>query len=109
MTAVAADRLAESSPRTIARVTGLLFLITIVTGIVAQGFISGGLIVFGNPAGTATNILAHGRLYHAGFTLYLVEMSAQVATTVLFYQLLRPVSRGVALLALVFGLVGCTI
>ena len=58
---------------------------------------------------TATNILSHESLYRLGFSVYLVEMMCQIATTVLFYQLLKPVSKSVAALALVFGLVGCTI
>ena len=44
-----------------------------------------------------------------GFTLYLIEMTCQVAQMVLFYILLKPVNRNIALLALVFSLVGCTI
>lgn len=36
-------------------------------------------------------------------------MAANIATTAFFYMLLRPVDRTTALLALVVGLVGCTI
>ncbi len=107
--ALTLPRAAESSPRSKARLTGALFLLTILTGIVAQGFISERLVVGGNAAATATNIVSNEPLFRLGFTIYLVEMAAQIAMTVVFYQLLKPVSRSVALLSAVFGLVGCTI
>lgn len=100
---------AGSSPRTLARVIALLFLTTIVLGIIAQGFISERLISFSDPAKTANNILANGALYRTGFTLYMIEMAAQIAQTVLLFYLLKPVNRRIATLAMVFGLVGCTI
>ncbi|HEY2376086.1 MAG TPA: DUF4386 domain-containing protein [Gemmatimonadaceae bacterium] len=97
------------SPRTLARAIALLFLVTIVFGIVAQGLISERLISFRDPARTASNILANETLYRAGFTFYMIEMAAQIAQTVLLFHLLKPVNRPVATLALAFGLVGCTI
>jgi len=102
-------RPAERSPRALGRVIALLFLATIVLGIGAQGFVSERLISFRDPAKTASNILANESLYRTGFTLYMIEMAAQIAQTVLFFHLLKPVNRRIATLALAFGLVGCTI
>jgi hypothetical protein len=92
-----------------ARLAGALLLITMVAGSFAQGFIGGSLIVAGDAARTATNILTHEPLYRLGFAVYLIEMACQIAMTLLFYDLLKPVSRSGALLAATFGLVGCTI
>src|SRR6266567_4781334 len=102
------ERIAESSPRRMARIAGVLYLLTMPTGIFAQFFVSGRLVV-DDPATTAANILTHKQLFQLSFTVYLVEMACQVATTSLFYNLLEPVSRSVSLLAAFFGLVGCTI
>jgi hypothetical protein len=98
-----------SSPRFLARLTGLFFLLTILTGIFAQGFVSERLINFGDAVATATNILTHKGLFQLGFTVYLMEMACQVAMTALFYVLLRPVSRSLSLLSAFWGLTGCVI
>jgi hypothetical protein len=43
------------------------------------------------------------------FAVYLIEMACQITMTVLFYHLLKPVSKSASILAATFGLVGCTI
>jgi hypothetical protein len=99
----------KTSPRLIARVTGLLYLLTILTGIFAQGFVSERLVVSGDAAATATNILTHRSLFEWSFTVYMIEMACQIMTTALFYSLLRPVSRSIALVAAFLSLSGCII
>ena len=99
----------DASPRLTARMAGALYLITILTGVFAQGFVSERLVVPGDAAATATGILAHPSLFQLGFTVYLVEMACQIAMTSLFYDLLKPVSRSVSLLTAFLGLAGCVI
>src|SRR5438270_9826012 len=99
----------ETSPRFKARITGVLYLLTILTGIFAQGFVSGKLVVDGDAAATATNILAHRSLFQLGFASYLIEMACQIVMTALFYDLLKPAGRSVSLVAAFLGLAGCVI
>ena len=87
-TAVMMERITETSPRLKARITGAFYLLTILTGIFAQGFVSGSLVVDGDAAATATNILAHRGLFQLAFAVYLVEMACQIAITALFYEFL---------------------
>src|SRR6202158_147949 len=101
--------LEETSPRLKARITGAFYLLTILTGIFAQGFVSGRLVVDGDAAATATNILTHRGLFQLGFAIYLMEMACQVAMTALFYDLLKPAGRSVSLVAAFLGLTGCII
>ncbi len=97
------------SLKQLSRVTGVFYLLTIVAAIVGQGLITERLVDSKDAAVTAANILAHSDLYWFGFTAYMIEMAAQITTTVLFYELLKPVSRIGSLLATVIGVVGCGI
>ena len=100
---------AESSPSRIARLAGAFYLLTIITGIFAQAFVSGRLVVPTDATATAANILARESFFRLGFTVYLIEMICQIVMTSLLYDLLKPVSRPVALLAAMIGFIGCTI
>ena len=99
----------QTSPRTLARLTGLFFLLTIVGGIVAQAFISQRLVNFSDAAATANNILTNKGLFQLGFSIYLIEMACQVATATFLYQLLKPVNGTIALLAVLLELTGIAI
>jgi hypothetical protein len=102
-------RIADMSPRSLARITGVFYLLTILTGIFAQGYVSGSLVVDGDAAATATNILAHRDLFQLGFAVYLIEMACNVAITAFFYELLKPAGKTVSLLAAFLSLAGCAI
>lgn len=97
------------NPRRTARLTGILFLLTILGGIFAQAFVANRLLVFSDAALTAKNILANRSLFELGFTAYLLEMTCQIASAALFYLLMRPVSRAAALSAAFIELAGCVI
>ena len=108
-TTVMTKRIEEASPCLVARIIGVLYVLTIGTGIFAQGFVSERLVAGGDAVATAANILTHQSLYELGFTVYMIEMACQIAMTALFYVLLKPVNRSVALVELCLGLAGCII
>jgi hypothetical protein len=60
------SRPADFSPKTLARITGALYLLTIVLGAVGES-IHGRLVVGGDASATATNILTHSVLLRLGF------------------------------------------
>jgi hypothetical protein len=99
----------ESSPTARGRLLAALYLFVITTGIIAQAVISDGMEVRGDAAATAANLVADATRWRLGYTIFLLEMVAQVATSMLFYDLLKPVNRSVARLSLILGLTGCGI
>lgn len=101
--------LAESSPSTRGRILAALYPFVIISGITAQVFIADRLVVRDDAARTAANIVANTSLYRLGFTIFMLEMVAQVVVSLLFYDLLKPVNRSVARASAVIGLTGCGI
>jgi len=102
------EQIAEASPRPKARAIGLVYLLYFLTAIFAI-FLTKGLVISGDAAATANNILAHEPLYRSGFAVGLIANAFYIALTALFYGLFEPMNRGISLLAAFFGLVGCTV
>jgi len=99
----------EASPQAYARIGGALYLIIIVFGMFAEGFIAGKLIVSGDAAATAHNILASPSLWSIGLAANLIIPVLAVPLLLIEYLLLRPVDRNLALLALFFNLVSLAV
>jgi hypothetical protein len=102
------ERIAEASPGPRARITGVVYLLYFLTVMSAEFFVKG-LVVSGDATATANNILAHESLLRVGFAINLIATAIYIAVTALFYDLLKPVNRSLALLAAFFSLVGCSI
>ena len=102
------DRTSNAAPLRLARLGGAFYLLMMVTGGLAT-FARNGLIVKDDAAATAANILAHQPAFVASFAAEILVVAWYVVVTALFYQLFKPVSRSVSLLAAFFGLAGCII
>jgi hypothetical protein len=107
-TAVMVDRIAEASPRPRARITSAVYLLYFLTAVSSELFLKG-LVVDGDAASTANNLLAHQPLFRLGLATGLISTACYVAVTALFYDLFKPVNRSLSLLAAFFSLVGCAI
>src|ERR1017187_8886710 len=106
--AVMTERTAEASPHPRARITGVVYLLYFLTAVFGVFFLKG-LVVDGDAAATANNILAHQPLFRLGLATGLISTACYVAVTALFYDLFKPVNRSLSLLAAFFSLVGCAI
>ena len=98
-------RSVEASPQLYARIGGLLYLAIIVIGLFGEAFVRDRLVVSGNPAATAANVLAHESLWRLHIAAELVLLLAATALLMILFVLLRPVSKELALLAVLFNLV----
>ena len=83
------ERMAEGSPQLKARAAGFFWLMVFVAGSLALFLGRGAGVVF-----SAANIVAP---------------LCYIVVTLLLYELLKPVSRSVSMLAAFFGLVGCAV
>ena len=102
-------RITGASPRLYARTAGFLYLIVIVGGVFAEIFVRGRLVVHGDAAATAHNIMAHELLYRWGFAVELFYCVCNVPVTVIFYNLFKVVNRNVTLMMVILDLVVNTI
>ena len=100
--------LSTDSPETTARLAGALWLIVIAVSI-ASLFAAPSVNTNGSAAETAASILAAETPYRLAFALLFVGSLCYLGVTALLYELLRPVSRSVALFGALAGLAGLTI
>lgn len=88
---------------------GICYLLTIIFGALGEVYIPSLFIVTGDAATTAQNIAAAPGIYRLGFACYLIEGICDVGLAWMFYVLLRPVHKEIALLSAFFGLVSMAI
>jgi Domain of unknown function (DUF4386) len=97
-------RIAQASPQTYARVGGVLYLIIIVAGGFAELVVRSKLIVSGDAAATAHNIVTSVSLWRIAFAGELVMLVCDVVLALILYVLLKPIDKNLALLAAFFRL-----
>ena len=103
------DRTVETSPQLYARIAGVLYLIIIVVGIFDEAFVRNRIIVSGDATATAANIRSLESLWRFGIAAEFLLLICAVALTLIFFVLLRPVSKDLALLAVFFNLVSLAV
>jgi hypothetical protein len=82
-----------NSTKKTARLAGVLYLVNGVTGFFSIIYVPGRLIVSGNAAATANNILASERLFRLGIVSELVCAAEFVFLLWVLYRLLGAVNR----------------
>jgi hypothetical protein len=95
----------EFSPQLYARAGGTAYLILIVAGLIGEMFIRNRLIISGDPAGTAHNILMHPLQWRISIASDLIMHICDAVVAMVYYVLLKPVNKNLALVALYLGLV----
>jgi uncharacterized protein DUF4386 len=88
----------------VARLAGALYLVQMATGVFAEVFVRGSLVVRGDPAQTAQNIIDSERFFRLGIASDIVCYTAVLVATWALYVLLRSVDRNLAVLAVLLRL-----
>lgn len=94
----------EMSPQHLARLTGALYILLVVLGMLGPLTLES-MLVAGDPAETAENIAAAGTRFDLSLIAWVVIVAVDVAISVTLYLLLAPVSRAQALVTAAFRLV----
>ena len=97
------------SIRRLTRVAGFLLLISMIAGGFGEMYVPEKFTVLTDAAATAQMIQSFDSLFRLGFASYLVEGLCNVVLVFIFYVLLRPVQKNLALLAAFFGLVSIAV
>ncbi len=87
------------------RLTGLLYLIVIICAGFSQGYVRETLIIAGDPADTANNILQNEGLYRLGLSMDLIAFIIDAVISVLLYQMFKPVNKNLALISAALRLI----
>jgi len=108
---IATDERADvrsASPRQLARIAGALYLVNVLAGAFAIGYVQTTLFAT-DPATTAANIQSHHLLYRSGLAAHVLVTVTNVPLALIFYELFKTVNRRLALLTSFFILVATAI
>jgi hypothetical protein len=95
----------DNSQRTAAKVAGFAGLFTTAIVVFANYGLLNPLVVPGNVAETARNIVGHEQSFRITVTCFLIYSAGVVVLLVALYVILKPINRGLALVGALFRLV----
>src|ERR1017187_4521061 len=85
-----------NSPKRLARISGVLYLLVGIFGGFAEGFVDPKMYVAGNATATARNVVANLGLVHLGVVSHLLDATFFVFLAMTLYVLLQHVHKSVA-------------
>ena len=98
-----------SSPKRLARIAGVLYLIVGIFGGFAFGYVLGKVYAPGDAATTAANVLAHSGLVRFGVVADLLQATVIVFVAMTLYRLLKHVNKNAASAMVILAAIATTI
>jgi hypothetical protein len=98
----------EISVKTYSRAVAIFLILSIFGGWFGEMYVPS-VMLTGDAATTAAQLRANDGLFRLGFAAYLVEAFSDIVLAWLFYVLLKPVHRDLALLSAFFGIVSMSL
>ena len=98
----------ETSVKTYSRAVGIFLILSMIGGWFGEMHVPS-MMMTGDAATTADQLRQNAGLFRLGYAAYLVEAFSDIVLAWLFYVLLKPVHRNLALLSAFFGLVSMAI
>jgi hypothetical protein len=102
------ERISEASPRRLARIAGLLYVVS-AAGALFPELVRSNVIVPGDAAATAHNIRASATLFRLGFVTEVASNITWLPMLMLLYLLFRHVNQLVAATMVLFAAVGAAV
>ena len=105
----AEGQIVSTSPKRLARIAGVLYLLVGIFGGFAQGFVYPKIYVAGDAAATAANLVANAGLVRLGVVADFFDNTIWVFLALILYRLLKDVNKSVANAMVVLVAIGAGI
>ena len=103
------DQKVMGSPNKLARMTGILYFLVILTGVASEIMVHNFIIVPGDITATVNHITAYESIFRLGFVISLTRFAVFIFMVLALYKLLRPVNKDWSLVMVAFALVSISI
>ena len=103
------DKKVMESPNKLARMTGILYFLVILTGVASEIMVHNFIIVPGDITTTVNHIIAYESIFRLGFVISLTRFAVFIFMVLALYKLLRPVNKDWSLVMVAFALVNISI
>ncbi|MGD8598828.1 MAG: DUF4386 domain-containing protein [Anaerolineae bacterium] len=104
-----ADKRSMDSPNRLARMTGVLYLLVVLCGIISEILVKNVVFVPGDMAATVSQITIYGFIFRLGFVVMLARLVFLTLLVLALYKLFGQVNRDVAAAMVAFGLVSVAV
>jgi hypothetical protein len=94
-----------TSPNRLARMTGVLYLLVVLFGIISEILVTNVVFVPGDMAATVSQITTYGFIFRLGFVVMLARLVFLTLLVLALYKLFGPVNRDVAVVMVAFVLI----
>jgi hypothetical protein len=103
------SQLTRTSPHAKGRITGAFYLAIFVAGLIFMAMVPSSGLLNNDDAAAITYIIAHQTAFWAGYPCLLLVVGFRLIVMLLFYELFKPVSPSISLLAVYFNLPATTL
>jgi len=97
------------SPNKLARITGILYFLVILTGVVSEIMVRNFMIVPGDMTTTVKHITSYELVFRVGFVISLTRFAIFILLVLALYKLFEPVNKDWSLIMVAFALVSISI
>ena len=103
------DKKVMQSVNKVARVTGILYFLVVLAGILSEIIVGNFIIVPGDITTTVNHITTYESIFRLSFIISMTRFAVFILLVLALYKLFRPVNKDLSLIMTVFALVSISI